>query len=171
MAAHVDRSIVVDVPVRTTFDRWTRFSDFPRGAAGVGRRDPRGSSRREDRLGGGERGGERRSGVLRGRRQYPHPGSADARLRARGPRGAPWRRPRRGRASNGRRPRPFQAPRREPHTSPCRRSHPSRRHGLGDRSSRRPDHGAPPRSGYDSAQAGLGHPASAADRCTNLING
>jgi hypothetical protein len=35
VTAHVDRSIVVDVPVRATYDQWTRFSDFPRFMSGV----------------------------------------------------------------------------------------------------------------------------------------
>ena len=35
MATHVDCSIVVDAPVHTVYDQWTRFADFPRFMSGV----------------------------------------------------------------------------------------------------------------------------------------
>lgn len=35
MTTHVERSIEVDVPVRTAYDQWTQFEDFPRFMGGV----------------------------------------------------------------------------------------------------------------------------------------
>ena len=37
MTTHVERSIEVDVPVRTAYDQWTQFEDFPRFMGGVQR--------------------------------------------------------------------------------------------------------------------------------------
>ena len=35
MTTHVERSIEVAVPVRTAYDQWTRFEEFPRFMSGV----------------------------------------------------------------------------------------------------------------------------------------
>ncbi len=35
MATHVERSIEVGVPVRTAYDQWTQFEEFPRFMSGV----------------------------------------------------------------------------------------------------------------------------------------
>ena len=35
MTTHVERSIEVEVPVRTAYDQWTRFEEFPRFMSGV----------------------------------------------------------------------------------------------------------------------------------------
>ena len=35
MATHVERSIEVEVPVRTAYDQWTQFEEFPQFMAGV----------------------------------------------------------------------------------------------------------------------------------------
>src|SRR5918995_2695883 len=35
VATHVERSIEVQVPVRTAYDQWTQFEEFPRFMSGV----------------------------------------------------------------------------------------------------------------------------------------
>jgi uncharacterized membrane protein len=49
----VERSIDVDVPIRTAYHQWTQFEDFPRFMDGVGSvRQLDGEARGSDEIGG-----------------------------------------------------------------------------------------------------------------------
>ena len=129
---HVERSIEVEVPVRTAYDQWTQFEEFPRFMSGVQEVRQVGDAlthwvaeiagvrrewdaaileqlaRREGRVGGDQRGHQRRGRVLHGGRRGPDAGAADAGLRARGPRRADRGRLRRDRPAGRGRSRPVQ---------------------------------------------------------------